>query len=141
MLQEDTLLKQIKRLVEAIARLRASKKEDEPPLFETVDELLLQLAGLKPSLLRELGPAQLVEMLSAGGQVRPHSAVPAAVLLLERAKRSAWEGNAAEARRSKEQAAALLMAVEELDVESEELEPFLALIDPLLDELGIGEQH
>jgi hypothetical protein len=140
MLQEDTLLKQIKRLVEAIARLRANKKDDEPPLLETVDELILQLAGLKPALLRELGPAQLVEMLSVGGEVRAQSAVPAAVLLLERAQRSAWEGRHDEATRSKEQAAALLMAVEELDLESEELAPYLALIDPLLDELGIGVQ-
>jgi hypothetical protein len=140
MLQEDTLLKQIKRLVEAIARLRANKKEDEPPLFETVDELILQLAGLKPALLRELGPAQLVEMLSPGGEIRPMSAVPAAVLLLERAKRSAWEGQQEQARRSKEQAVALLMAVEELDVDLDELAPYLELIDPLLDELGVGEQ-
>lgn len=140
MLQDDTLLKQIRKLVEAIARLRRNKREDEVHFGQTLDEELKRLTGLQPDLVAALGPQELRRMLSPGRTIDAFKATALAAIQIERASLHDRKDEEAAARRCRRQALELLVAVES-EGPPEVFDEYLAHIDGLLDALGAGEDE
>lgn len=136
LLDEDRLMRQIKKLVEGLLRVRAlrTSSRDEEAL-DAIGELLEGVLQLKPTLVYQMTPTTLLSLLSPAGEADLDRLVAAGALLGERAKILDELGRDDEAERHAAQALLLLEEAQALDLEGRYAEHY-AGIDVLRERLA-----
>lgn len=112
MLRDDHVLRQIRQVVEALARAVLQRKDKDAAAAEqTVDDVIEDVLGLSLDVVRAVTPATLLQLLSPAGALDRTRALTIGLALAEKASFSdhgeAW----------RQRAAALLSAAEIDDVE------------------------
>jgi hypothetical protein len=84
MFRDDTLIKQIEKMVVALLTQRRQRNGlDEEPEVETVDDLLKEWSGMPAVLLERLDADGLLEAMSPGGELDMNRALAVGILLEE----------------------------------------------------------
>lgn len=111
MYQTDWLLRQIEQMGDVMRRLIAALREHRPAdAIQLTREAVGELLDTDPTLVDVLTGDGLVTLLSAGGPVDAFRAHMLAELLMARADAFGQLGQAADAARERQRAAALLQA-------------------------------
>src|SRR5690606_7052420 len=102
MLRDDHVLRQIRQIVEAVARAVLQRKnKDMAAAEQTVDDVIEDVSGLSLAVVRAVTPATLVQLLSPAGALDRTLAITIGIALAEKARFSD------EGERWRERAAAL----------------------------------
>ena len=111
MLRDDVLMRQIRKLVEALlAAARHRREKDQPRAESTVDDVIESELGLSVALLEAVAPSTLLDLVSPGGALDVERALALGLLLAEKAAATGAE-------RWREKARALLERAGADDVE------------------------
>jgi hypothetical protein len=86
LMRDDVLLREIRRLVDAILRLRRAKPEEKSFALGMLDGDLFAIVGLPASLVDAMSDATLISTISPAGSLDVRKALAIALFLEERAR-------------------------------------------------------
>lgn len=87
MLRDDLLMRQIRKMMDAILRaVKLTRAKDIPAAEQTLDDMLENALGLSPAMVRSLDAHTLLEMLSPAGEVDRERVTALGLVLAQQAR-------------------------------------------------------